>query len=160
MQTFVPYESFKDSARCLDYRRLGKQRVECKQILRALEVPVGGPLAQSQKGWRSHPAVLMWRGHEMALCDYAMRVCEEWVRRGYNDSLWGQFHDAKSFVVPTSADVMAGRYLPPHWLGDERVHASHRSNLLRKLPEHYSRFGWSEPDNLPYFWPTAEGVLT
>jgi hypothetical protein len=43
----------------------------------------------------------------------------------------------------------------PSWWGDDAVHASHRSNLLRKLPEHYSRFGWSEPCDLPYVWPTG-----
>lgn len=28
MQTFLPYPDFKKSAQCLDYRRLGKQRVD------------------------------------------------------------------------------------------------------------------------------------
>jgi hypothetical protein len=41
----------------------------------------------------------------------------------------------------------------PPWLGDERLHASHRSNLLRKDPEHYGQFEWTEPDDLPYWWP-------
>lgn len=36
MQTFLPYKSFVKSAACLDMRRLGKQRVEAKQILMAL----------------------------------------------------------------------------------------------------------------------------
>lgn len=94
----------------------------------------------------------------MALCDYAMCICDEWMRRGYNDSLWPQFRDAKALVTPTINDVTAVRCLPPPWLGDERVHASHRSNLLRKLPAHYSRLGWSEPDDLPYFWPTDERI--
>ncbi|MFN7881952.1 MAG: pyrimidine dimer DNA glycosylase/endonuclease V, partial [bacterium] len=33
MQTFLPSPSFAESARILDNKRLGKQRVECKQIL-------------------------------------------------------------------------------------------------------------------------------
>lgn len=33
MNTFLPYPSFDESAKCLDYKRLGKQRVEAKQIL-------------------------------------------------------------------------------------------------------------------------------
>lgn len=36
MQTFLPYPDFAQSAACLDNKRLGKQRVECLQILRAL----------------------------------------------------------------------------------------------------------------------------
>lgn len=33
------------------------------------------------------------------------------------------------------------------------MHASHRSNLLRKEPEHYTQFGWTEPPDLAYVWP-------
>jgi len=43
--------------------------------------------------------------------------------------------------------------LLPAWLGDERVHASHRAALVGKDAAHYaSRFGNIDPD-LPYFWP-------
>src|SRR4051812_49794255 len=54
MQTFLPVADFADSARLLDSPRLGKQRVETLQILRAIELP--------DYGWANHPAVLMWRG--------------------------------------------------------------------------------------------------
>lgn len=54
MQTFLPYSSFKDSARVLDRQRLGKQRVENMQIITALLDP--------DYGWQNHPAVNMWRG--------------------------------------------------------------------------------------------------
>ncbi len=36
MQTFLPYESFEKSAQTLDWRRLGKQRVEGMQIINAI----------------------------------------------------------------------------------------------------------------------------
>ena len=36
MQTFLPYADFAESARALDQKRLGKQRVEVIQIVRAL----------------------------------------------------------------------------------------------------------------------------
>ena len=43
---------------------------------------------------------------------------------------------------------------PPDWMGLEYVHRSHRSNLIRKFPEHYRDIlGWRDPDNLAYFWP-------
>lgn len=150
MQTFMPLASYVDSAACLDYRRLGKQRVECKQLLQALGVPVGGPLPTKPSSWRNHPAARMWQGHESALVEYAIEVCGEWIRRGYRDTLLPQFHDA--------ADWLRGR-LPdaPPWFGCGEFHASHRSNLLRKLPDHYCRFGWSEPHDLPYVWPTPQG---
>ena len=60
MQTFLPYESFKQSARVLDWRRLGKQRVEGMQIINAIE---GKPRQDGKpyKGWLNHPATVMWR---------------------------------------------------------------------------------------------------
>ena len=42
MQTFLPDPDFARSARCLDRLRLGKQRVEVLQLLRALLVPGSG----------------------------------------------------------------------------------------------------------------------
>ena len=46
-----------------------------------------------------------------------------------------------------------GPILMPRWLGDEKLHASHRSNLLKKDPEYYGRYNWKESDDLPYHWP-------
>ena len=48
MQTFLPFPDFQQSAAVLDHVRLGKQRVEALQILRALVIP--------EYGWQSHPA--------------------------------------------------------------------------------------------------------
>lgn len=58
MQTFLPFDSFDDSAACLDMRRLGKQRVEGYQLLlqlcgiRMVDFPVWVPRLG---GW-NHPA--------------------------------------------------------------------------------------------------------
>jgi len=51
-------------------------------------------------------------------------------------------------------DVYPAEY--PVWLYDEEFHASHRSNLLRKDPEYYGRFGWQELPDLPYLWPVFD----
>ena len=134
MQTFLPYPDFEECARCLDWRRLGNQRIEALIILRTLR-------GQTSGGWRHHPAVKMWRGHENELGHYLNAMCDEWVRRGYRNTI-------------RRRRVKSPLRMPP-WLGDERLHASHRSNLLRKDPEHYSRFGWREPPDLPYFWPES-----
>tara|TARA_R100000995_G_C3391837_1_gene80859 strand:+ start:150 stop:560 length:411 start_codon:yes stop_codon:yes gene_type:complete len=134
MQTFLPYRSMSKSIRCLDYRRLGKQRVEALQILNAL----GG----KSKGWVNHPATKMWRGYESALKFYKDLCIEEWVRRGYKNTM--------------ERNTTHGPVLMPHWLGDEKLHASHRSNLLRKDPVFYGNLNWNEPDNLPYHWPAEE----
>lgn len=130
MQTFLPYADFEKSAKCLDYRRLGKQRVEAYQILQTL--------ADSSRGWQCHPIVTMWRGYEDALAAYYAAVCREWIARGY--------HHTMPVIVPS------GSYTAPFWLGYEPFHASHRSNLLRKDKVYYSQFGWQEPDDLAYLW--------
>lgn len=153
MQTFMPYDSFVDSVACLDYRRLGKQRVECKQLLQALGVPVGGPLSAKPSSWRNHPAARMWQGYEYSLAVYGIAVCDEWRSRGYRDTLYPQLQDAAFTILRRGNDSGA-----PPWLGDAAFHSSHRSNLLRKLPEHYSQFGWSEPNDLPYVWPIGTAV--
>lgn len=150
MQTFMPHDNYVDSVAALDYRRLGKQRVETKQLLQALGVPVGGPLPAKPSSWRNHPAARMWQGYEPALCVYGIAACVEWRRRGYRDTLLNQFLAASRRLGPDLT--------PPPWMGDEAVHASHRSNLLRKLPEHYAQFGWTEPNDLPYVWPIGTAV--
>lgn len=135
MQTFLPYPDFKKSAEVLDNRRLGKQRVETYQILRTL-------LGISQ-GWKNHPAVKMWRGCERALAEYGMAMCTEWIRRGCNDTCLEKI----AALTPMRA------FTYPVWFGDDAFHASHRSNLMRKS-EHYHKFGWTEPHDLPYVWPS------
>lgn len=146
MQTFLPDPDYVKSARYLDNKRLGKQRLECKQILLALGVSVG-PHKPGKKGWQNHPAVRMWRGHEPSLIVYGSCICSEWRKRGFNDTLGNEFLDAYRAVAGATA---ANK---PIWIGDDKFHASHRSNLLRKNKEYYGKFGWEEPDNLPYVWP-------
>ena len=142
MQTFLPLPSYKASAEVLDDKRLGKQRVETFQIARTL--------TGVSAGWKNHPAVKMWRGYESSLISYGMFVCDEWIRRGFNDTVLEKLNQLY-------LDHYAGTPLvTPAWLGDEAFHASHRSNLLRKSPDHYKAFGWSEDSDLPYIWPQGK----
>jgi hypothetical protein len=154
MQTFLPYPSFAQSAACLDNRRLGKQRSETLQILKALTIPT--------YGWRHHPAVKMWRGYIPALVQYGVAMCEEWKGRGYIDNthpiiagfLGTEPNDLASQTVAfIPQDAAPDPALPP-WFGDPDFHRSHQSNLLRKDPAHYTQFFPDIPDDLPYIWPT------
>jgi hypothetical protein len=138
MQTFLPYCDFRDSLQALDDRRLGKQRVEAFQILNIL-------LERTEtKGWRNHPTILMWTGCAEALKIYFNISLEEWGRRGFRNNLPAESIENEIIVYPA-------------WLGDPHLHASHRSNLLRKDFKFYSKYDWKEPPNLPYFWPTKHG---
>jgi hypothetical protein len=132
MQTFLPYADFVQSVQCLDYRRLGKQRVEASQILKSLAIP--------DYGWKNHPIVKMWVSYEDALKFYYNCCVIEWISRNYRNTM-------PLMNIPCVQEID----FPP-WIGDDRFHASHRSNLLRKDRDFYSQFGWSEPDNLEYVW--------
>lgn len=141
MQTFLPYSDFKKSAESLDYRRLGKQRVEALQILRSL--------LGIKDGWKNHPAVKMWRGHEQSLISYGLAICDEWIARGYRDSQRPVFFEMREMAKSTCGE----KIVHPSWLGDDSFHLSHRSNLVRKNPEHYAPQFPGVPDDLPYIWP-------
>ena len=154
MQTFLPVPGFLDGARLLDSARLGKQRVETLQILRAIELP--------DYGWANHPAVLMWRGRTPALVAYGLAMVTAWQERGFADSTQAQIAEFAPEVVGVPQDELAAAGLLPSWLGDDALHRSHRSNLLVKDPDFYTArfadlFG-PEPADLPYVWPPADAV--
>ncbi len=148
MQTFLPVADFAGSARLLDAPRLGKQRVETLQILRALELP--------DYGWATHPAVLMWRGRIPALVRYGLETVAEWVARGFADSTAPQIEEFAP-GVGTQAELAAAGQLPS-WLGDEALHRSHRAKLLAKEPGTYRPLFPGDPDDLEYVWPEPDAL--
>lgn len=153
MQTFLPYPNFTTSARCLDPKRLGKQRSECLQILTALIDPT--------YGWQKHPAVRMWQNSKMILVLYARVICEEWIARGYKDTCL----DKTTALWQTAIKDMGAYELvefcggSPPWLTEEFC-SNHRSILLAKNPKWYNQFNWTEQPAIkndkgqwPYLWP-------
>lgn len=131
MQTFLPVACFKSSAQMLDYRRLGKQRVECLQLIRAI--------TGYSTGWANHPAAHMWQWNVTALMRFHDICIDEWVRRGYRNTM-------PKFEVRS--------YTMPIWFGDDDFHSRHRAALLAKDPEHYQKFDWKEQPAINYLWPT------
>lgn len=135
MQTFLPYPDFKKSAACLDNKRLNRQIGEAYLIY---EINTG----KTESGYRNHPATRMWRGFEDALAMYINALLEEWKNvRKHNYYL-----DLIEIKDPNSIKM-------PQWLGDERLHSSHRANLLRKDAFYYGNFGWTEGPGDTYYWP-------
>lgn len=145
VNTFLPYASFSRSAIVLDRARLGKQRVEVMQILSALH--------GETQGYMYHPATIMWRGYEAALCNYGLYICDEWIGRGYKDTCRDKIRSYFPFAQPTPAKQMRDVGLLPWWFGWKAFHESHRSNLLRKSPDHYGIVFWESTPNMPYVWP-------
>ncbi len=141
MQTFLPYADFEKSAKVLDRSRLGKQRVEVLQLLNSIRnlennLPV--------RGWANHPCRKMWQHHSNALVLYGLAVCIEWVERGYKDTCFDKINSF--FDLKKNCDL-------PSFLGNKSFHLSHKSNLLRKDKEYYSKFWNNIPDNIDYIWP-------
>lgn len=153
MQTFVPYPDYKKSAESIDSRRLNKQLLEGRQILKILLTH------QASGGWVNHPAVVMWRNTEGCLVEYLEAVKDELDRRGISTSK--NWEAIQLMVEEYSRDTPLVKD-KPKWWGDERVHLSHRQRLYVKDPTLYSQF--ASDSALPkssccagcnYFWPVG-----
>ena len=118
MQTFVPLtSSFEDIARTLDRARLNKQALEGWQILMTLlELDPQGN-HRAPKGWVNHPAVKMWRGHEMSLYLYIQAMVDEWKNRGYNSTI-GDKAKATIQTAIRSGVISGAMSTPPSWVSD------------------------------------------
>ena len=135
VNVFVPFDYVKAISKKLDDKRLYKQIVECKQILRALRGEV--------KGYANHPATKMWRGSEMFLRYYQLVLLNEWLNRR-----WGVDIDEEALKV-------AALCSPPNWWGDKEVHDSHKARLHQKDPIHYAQFKEYDKGQ-DYKWVTNE----
>jgi len=142
MQTFLPYADYAKSAAVIDNSRLGNQCYrECKTLI--------------QGKWKNHPAAKMWVGHEFHLAKYSLALAHEMGKRTRPDGSpkwkpevverWTEFWTVQMFLLNNTG--------PPAWLGSRKLHQSHRSNLLRKDPDHYRKFWPKLRDDLPYIWP-------
>jgi hypothetical protein len=80
----------------------------------------------------------MWVGYGASLQLYYNTILQEWIDRGYNNTMQYEF--------------LIGHPKTPIWLTEEFC-SSHRSNLIRKDPIYYSKFGWTEDGSQEYIWP-------
>jgi hypothetical protein len=143
MQIFLPFSDFRKSFQVLDNKRLGKQRVETYQIISAITRRPkldGTPY----KGWLNHPCTIMWKDHVPALKMYLNYSIEEWISRGFKNTMELEKYDVDQIVIPP-------------FIGNEKFHSSHRANLLKKEPDFYNQYGWTENPEDPYVWTDKEG---
>lgn len=115
MNTFIIDDDPIKCAQLLDYKRLGKQRVECIQILNAIN-------SANQNGWINHPCIKMWKDHELSLRYYTNCMIEEWLVRGYKNTI------AKFTEYETNM---------PWWFYCKMLQNSHIASLLRKNKTYY-----------------------
>ena len=134
MMTFVTSDDLLECALSLDYKRLGKQRVEGYQIWRTLK--------GITHGWKNHPAVKMWEGYTCALALYTNTMIMVWKWRGYRNNMK---------LLPHCKDPP----FPPWW-GWEPLISSHRASLNRKdsfyafIPSEYDKYGYIWPSKVPF----------
>ena len=113
MQVFVPYVEPYFVAQSLDKRRLNKQVLECRQIIKAIN--------GESDAWKNHPVVKMYKNHMIWLIFYTM--CLDAYRKGH-------LKEARRYN--TVAHIYA-----PSFIKDWRVTSHHRARLYTKDPEYY-----------------------
>lgn len=155
MQTFLPLGFHYGSLDVLDNKRLGKQRVEAKQIINALE--------GKTKGWVNHPATRMWIGALPLLKQYHDWAIHVWVRRGFKNNMPLYYRPLSDGSISR-----APMYESPEWALDDNVaysvFLSHRIVLYQKDPKQYGRFekeslAWKAvnqiKDDVKCVWPVS-----
>lgn len=153
MQIFAPFVSLEDIAACLDDKRLNKQVLETRQIIRIIE--------GVRTGYKNHPAVKMYSAHLDFLRLYHNTMRAEWVARGKNSNMPDEVLSVaspKEVIINKEKKIHSSGFLLqvkyPEWWGERHeFHACHRANLLAKDINHYGRFKWTdEPNDEGYWW--------
>jgi hypothetical protein len=173
MQVFVPYSDLNHSIKALDSKRLRKQGLEASQLLDVIfSIPTKS--GKPRKGWLKHPALLAWQNYPIELLNYLKMTRDEIKFRQFKT----EYLDLKIDEILSLVEVINSSPLPlntakPVWLGDEKIHSSHRARLLQKGVEEfykygdkaqttiewYARFQWLEMKDpnlldVEYYWPT------
>jgi len=161
--TFLPYKSYRESAKVLDNKRLNYQRKASFEILqiivfdkKSLVLPTNSlKLAvEAHRKFAKHPVVKLWYNSELQLTSYAIEICKEWIRRKKDDHFLNTFQ----FLQKTFKDHYYSDKIPSI-IGNELFHSSHRAALLAKDYVYYKRFGWTEIPKIKYIWKEPEETL-
>ena len=146
VNTFVTSNSVKECASNLDNKRLGKQRVEAKQIIDCLES--GG-----RKGFANHPATLMWKDNIIGLKYYCNAMITEWKSR--KNSKGKEF--LNTMELYKLDEKLDEKEIMPWWFYCKQLQLTHKCSLLRKNPSYY-KFKLSENEEpfmyVGYVWPS------
>lgn len=118
VNTFIPFKSISKTMKVLDRQRLGKQRLEAKQIIEIIE--------NKRTGYKNHPIVSMWKDNVDGLKYYYNKCIDEWVDRGYKNNM-----EKYKLKKKKKKEIM------PWWLYNKQVRMSHQASLMRKKPEYY-----------------------
>lgn len=133
--TLMPSIGFHKSLVLIDDARLSKQRQDVLRILRGI---------MGEEPW--HISHAGWEGYEYTLGVFGMSACSVWQnQRGHRDSIAFQLHEILEGVPHD--------LVQPPWIGDLNFHRSHRSYLVRRMPEFYAEKFPNNPEGMPLLWP-------
>ena len=140
VNTFLPFSDFRKVAKCLDDKRLLKQRVEAYQIIEILKKHRKSPSLKI--AWLNHPATQMWKGYDSALKLYYNTILDEVKSRGFKNTM-------KKYQVRSQVKI-------PWWMDYLPFHKSHQASLLRKDKKYYSKcFRENKKySKYSYVWPS------
>jgi len=146
---FIPLSDPKEIAKVLDDKRLGKQRVEAKQIITIISGEA------KSLAWSNHPVVLMWKGYVSELKYYYDCIVLEWIKRGYVNNMH-LYKDIEKIKQPKQM---------PWFMYCKSILLSHQASLLRKNYAHYHKYFHSKYlktfMNHSYIWAVeSEHYLT
>ena len=132
MQVFHPYKSALKSIQCLDNSRMGKQRLECIQILLAnnnidteWEVPKSVP---------PHKNVVLWKNYSGYLFYYLGILLNEWEDRGMKNFVCRGMYEKLRNIYGLQENTKRPRFI------DNKFIQTQRLSLLNKKMEHYYKF--------------------
>ncbi len=132
--------TFEYTASSLDIQRLFKQAVEAKQIIITIQEKLDKP--DTKRGYRNHPAVIMWTPFISALKLYYNTI----LRRVY---LHPKFRISRLTLYQIDEDNIE----MPWFMSFEPLIYSHRARLYQKNPNYYSFLEF--PDeylDIGYIW--------
>jgi hypothetical protein len=155
MQTFLIDKDLQNSSQLLDYRRLGKQRVEAIQVADVL-LRKAGLLNDGKKGWINHVVLSYWYNEEgnwlPALLDYTQVTIDEWISRGYKNTI-----DLTKWRNLVGQYPYLFRFDNPPWAkyADEII-LTHRAKLLQKDTVYYMNTFMEHNIAIPFNWQNME----
>jgi len=147
MMTWFTRKSIFDSAEDLALPQLALAQRESEALFN--EMVFGEP--DEDHGKAPVPLVRMWIGYEAALAAYSISCAAVMVQHGITSG-------TRALEIANAVEELRRQdeqpFVTPPWMEDIDVLMSHRSNLMRRWPEHY-KFP-RNPSDMPYLWPIVD----
>jgi len=142
MITYLPHKDFKQALECLSLQHLTQTSKDAYYIILVIEAKNSRQFYHGIHAHSRHPSTLMWESHLDTLKLY------------YNMSLIILTQKLKLKLEPPKLFQGILSISTPPWLGDTRLHQTHR-NLLMNSSRHYEQFGWTQKAYANgLYWPS------